>query len=184
MDQNTSSFNDDLITCIPHLRRYARGLTRNATMADDLVQDCLLRALAKQHLWQPGTSLKAWLFRILHNLWISELRRSRVVNIVYADDYRSDASIAPGQDNSLLVKELEKHLHQLSDLYREVLMLVCVEGCSYEETAAILDLPIGTVRSRLARARDQLHERMNTSNEGPVESRRQLRRQEKATRVA
>jgi RNA polymerase sigma-70 factor (ECF subfamily) len=107
-----------------------------------------------------------------------------VVNIVYADDYRADSSIAPGQEDTLLLKELERHLHRMSDLYREVLLLVCVEGCSYEETAAVLELPIGTVRSRLARARDQLHERMTTGKDGPAEARRQSRQREKTTKVA
>jgi RNA polymerase sigma-70 factor (ECF subfamily) len=124
---------------IPRLRRYARALTRASDRADDLVQDTLLRALTKLHLWQPGTDIRAWLFTIMHHQYVNTVRRQLV--------------------------ELDRALAQLSAEQREVLLLVGLEGMDYESVAQILNVPIGTVRSRLSRGRERLRELMGRDRE-------------------
>ena len=141
---------------IPRLRRYARALTRDVTRADDLVQSCLTRAVAKQHLWEPGTDLRAWLFTILHNQYVNDVRRS----VREADCIElSEAPQLTVQSNaiaSLELRDLETALGKLQPEQREVILLVGLEGMAYEEVAAVLEIPVGTVRSRLSRGRDQL----------------------------
>ena len=145
---------------IPRLRRYARALTRDVSRADDLVQSCLTRAVAKQHLWQPGTDLRAWLFTILHNQHVNDVRRSvREASSIEL----SEAPQLTVQSNaiaSLELRDLETALGKLQPEQREVILLVGLEGMSYEEVAAILEIPVGTVRSRLSRGRDQLRQLM------------------------
>lgn len=144
-----------LATQIPRLRRYARALTRNAQAADDLVQDCLERAWRKAHHWEPGTDLRAWLFTLMHNLHINTLRRKRPDTEPMAhNDYRDPRQQTP--DAALNLRDLEQGLAQLSEEQREVLLLVCLEEMSYEQVAAVIGVPIGTVMSRLHRARERL----------------------------
>jgi RNA polymerase sigma-70 factor (ECF subfamily) len=142
---------------IPRLRRYARALTRDVARADDLVQSCLTRALAKQHLWRPGSDLRAWLFTILHNQYVNEVRRS----------VREGVNVAVGemtpmltvQSNAIAVlqlRDLESAIAHLSQEQRQVILLVVLQGMAYEQVAAVLQVPVGTVRSRLSRARIQL----------------------------
>src|SRR5947199_5652468 len=141
---------------IPRLRRYARALTRDVVRADDLVQNCLVRAFAKQHLWQPGTDLRAWLFTILHNQHVNEVRRS----VREADSIGlSEAPQLAVQSNAIAaleLRDLETALGKLQPEQREVILLVGLEGLAYEEVATILEIPVGTVRSRRSRGRDQL----------------------------
>ena len=142
---------------IPRLRRYARALTRDAIRADDLVQSCLTRAVAKQHLWQPGTDLRAWLFTILHNTHVNEVRRSaREGTKVTVEDAAPMLTTQGNAMASLELRDLERALAKLAPEQRQVILLVGLEGMRYEEVAEILDIPIGTVRSRLSRGRDQL----------------------------
>jgi len=142
---------------IPRLRRYARALTRDVSRADDLVQSCLTRAVAKQHLWQPGTDLRAWLFTILHNQHVNDVRRSvREENNVSIDDIAPVASVQAKAMDVLALRDLEAALAKLSSEQRQVILLVGLEGMAYEEVAAVLGVPVGTVRSRLSRGRDQL----------------------------
>jgi RNA polymerase sigma-70 factor (ECF subfamily) len=142
---------------IPRLRRYARYLTRDVDGADDLVQEALMRAVARTDTWQPGTNLRAWLFVILRNVFISELRhRAREPRSdMVADDHPS-MSVKSGQDERMSLVDLQRAFDQLSAEHREILLLVAVEGMPYEEAAAILGVPVGTVRSRLSRARTAL----------------------------
>lgn len=142
---------------IPRLRRYARYLTRDVDRADDLVQEALTRAVAKMDSWQPGTNLRAWLFVILRNVFISELRhRAREPRSdMVADDHPSLA-VKSTQDERMSLVDLQRAFDQLSAEHREILLLVAIEGLPYEEAAAILGVPVGTVRSRLNRARAQL----------------------------
>lgn len=142
---------------IPRLRRYARALTRDATRADDLVQSCLLRALAKSHLWQPGTDLRAWLFTILHNQHVNDVRRAvrEGVNIP-VEDVAPVLTVPSTQQATLQLRDLDRAMARLPDEQRQVLLLVGLEGMRYEEVAAVLDIPVGTVRSRLSRGRDML----------------------------
>jgi len=145
---------------IPRLRRYARALTRETVHADDLVQSCLVRAIAKQELWQPGTDLRAWLITMLHNLHITDVRRS-----IRYRDYRETFSIPgaapecrvePDGFDVLELRDLEAAIGRLSDEHRQVILLIGLEEMPYEEAAAILGIPTGTLRSRLSRARAQL----------------------------
>ena len=145
---------------IPRLRRYARALTRDVSRADDLVQSCLTRAVAKQHLWQPGTDLRAWLFTILHNQHVNDVRRLvREGNTVELGD-APQLTVQSNAIPSLELRDLERAIHKLPEEQRSVILLVGLEGMAYEEAAAVLDIPVGTVRSRLSRGRDQLRRLM------------------------
>jgi len=142
---------------IPRLRRYARALCRDVTAADDLVQDCLARALAKLHLWQEGTDLRAWLFTILHNQHVNRIRRSvREGTMVELSESEPSLTQAPRQDRRLELRDLDCALGQLPEEQRAAILLVGLEGMRYEDAAEMLSLPIGTVRSRVSRGRDAL----------------------------
>jgi RNA polymerase sigma-70 factor, ECF subfamily len=154
---------------IPRLRRYARALTRDAARADDLVQSCLVRAIAKEHLWEPGTDLRAWLFTILHNQNVNDIRRSVREGVVVAvEDVASVLTVAPRADASLQLRDLERAIRLLPEEQRQVILLVGLEGMRYEEVAAVLDIPIGTVRSRLSRGREMLRRLMDMKEESEV----------------
>jgi RNA polymerase sigma-70 factor, ECF subfamily len=142
---------------IPRLRRYARALTRDVVSADDLVQDCLTRALGKLHLWQEGSDLRAWLFTILHNQYVNYIRRAvREGATVALNETEPMLSRAPQQGKRLELRDLERAIAQLPAEQRSVILLVGLEGMRYEEVAAVLDVPVGTIRSRLSRGREAL----------------------------
>lgn len=146
---------------IPRLRRYARALTRDVVRADDLVQETLLRAFRKEHLWEPGTDLRAWLFTIMHNQYVNEVRRAtRDAASLDVQDCSTFLIANSDPSASRQVQELEHALSQLPDGQRQVILLVGLEGMSYEDVAAILQIPIGTVRSRLSRGREVLRNLM------------------------
>lgn len=147
---------------IPRLRRYARALTRDAARADDLVQSCLARAIAKSHLWQPGTDLRAWLFTILHNQHVNDVRRAVREGInIPVDDVAPVLTVPSTQGDRLRLRDLDRALGRLPEEQRQVLLLVGLEGMRYEEVAAVLSVPVGTVRSRLSRGRDMLRQLMD-----------------------
>jgi RNA polymerase sigma-70 factor (ECF subfamily) len=152
---------------IPRLRRYARALARgDLGRADDLVQSCLTRAVAKQHLWQPGSDLRAWLFTILHNQNVNEVRRSAREGAKI--DIEEVAPILPVPSNampSLELRDLEIAMSKLPNEQRQAILLVGLEGMSYEEVASTLQIPVGTVRSRISRGRDQLRRLMGVEEE-------------------
>jgi RNA polymerase sigma-70 factor, ECF subfamily len=151
---------------IPRLRRYARALTRDAARADDLVQSCLVRAIAKEHLWEPGTDLRAWLFTILHNQNVNEIRRSVREGVTVAvEDVAPALTVAPRAASSLQLRDLERAIGLLPEEQRQVILLVGLEGMRYEEVAAVLDIPIGTVRSRLSRGREMLRRLMDIKDD-------------------
>jgi RNA polymerase sigma-70 factor, ECF subfamily len=146
---------------IPRLRRYARALTRNTLMADDLVQDCLVRALAKSHLWQEGSDLRAWLFTILHNQYVNQVRRAaHEGNSVPIDKTDFPLSCAADQEARLELRDLDRALAQLPDEQRTVVLLTGLEGMRYEAVAELIGVPVGTVRSRLSRGREALRQLM------------------------
>ena len=154
----------ELIAHIPGLRRYARALTGDAWAADDLVQDTLERACSKWRLWVVGSDLRAWLFTLMHNLFVNQLRRSSRQAGLAAPldiDELSEQLAAPdaGQEQML---DLQRCLLRLPQDQRAVLLLVSLEDMSYEETAHIVGAPVGTVMSRLSRARTRLRELMNS----------------------
>jgi RNA polymerase sigma-70 factor (ECF subfamily) len=141
---------------IPRLRRYARALTGERSAADDLVQDTLERAWNKLHLWRDGSDLRAWLFTIMHNVHVNQVR-SRIANAtVPLDEEAAEAPVRATQADMLEVRDIDSALQRLSVDQRQVLLLVALERMSYEETARTLGIPIGTVMSRLARGRERL----------------------------
>lgn len=164
---------DQLATQIPRLRRYARALTRNVQTADDLVQDCLERAWRKAHHWEPGTDLRAWLFTLMHNIHVNGLRRKRPETEPMEHSEYEDPR-APAPDAGLNLRDLEQGLARLSPEHREVLLLVCLEEMSYEQVAAVIGIPIGTVMSRLHRARE--HMRLYMAGERQPKARPNLMR--------
>jgi RNA polymerase sigma-70 factor, ECF subfamily len=142
---------------IPRLRRFARYMTRDAEYADDLVQECLARAIANISSWQPGTNLRAWLFVILKNVFRNDKRRAQH-ELAYRNGLESDITLfAPAQQHHhLLLSEVQQAFLSLSEDHREVLMLIAIEGFRYEEAATVLNISVGTVKSRLSRARSAL----------------------------
>jgi RNA polymerase sigma-70 factor (ECF subfamily) len=147
---------------IPRLRRYARALTRgDVVRADDIIQSCLTRAVAKQHLWQPGTDLRAWLFTILHNQFVNHVRRQAREGGTVPLDEAAMLPVKPNAMPALELRDLEIAINKLPDEQRQVILLVGLEGMAYEEAASILQVPVGTVRSRLSRGRDQLRRLMD-----------------------
>jgi RNA polymerase sigma-70 factor (ECF subfamily) len=139
---------------IPGLRRYAVALTRDRDRADNLVQDCLVRALTKQHLWQPETGLRAWLFTILHNSRVSGLRRlarEKSRNEIAAGSF---SQMPRHPDGRMELLDLDRGIGKSPE--RQALLLVCLEGISYEPAAGILGVPVGTLGSRIVRAREPL----------------------------
>lgn len=146
----------DFIQFIPRLRRYARALTGDRARADDLVQDTLERALVKYHLWQPGSNLRAWLFTIMHNVFINQLRAQPAGMTDGLDDESALMAVRPTQSDWLEVRDLQAALQQLPAEQRAVLLLVGLEQMTYEETSSVLGIPMGTVMSRLSRARGRL----------------------------
>lgn len=151
---------------IPKLRRYARALTRDPVRADDLVQDCLLRALEKSHLWQADTDLRAWLFTIMHNQHVNVVRRGIRQGIsVPVEDVAPLLPVPATQATALSLRDLDRAMQKLPDEQRQVLLLVGLEGMHYEEVASILHIPVGTVRSRLSRGREALRHLMSVQPE-------------------
>lgn len=140
---------------LPRLRRFAHALTRDRELADDLVQDCIERALARRVTKRAGTSTRAWLYTILRNLHIDHIRRNRNrgIDIELSDDMFGEHETALDR---VYVNEVLAALNTLTFDHREVLILAAVEGLSYTEIAAVVDVPLGTVMSRLSRARDAL----------------------------
>lgn len=158
-----SGFGEALIAFLPNMRRYAIALCRSADRADDLVQLACERAIASAGSFEPGTRFDAWLFRILHNLWIDQLRRQKTAGP--SDDIDDQAERLGTDPRAALEARMMldaawEQIEALPAEQREVLMLVCVEEFSYKEAAEMLGIPIGTVMSRLARARTGLAARL------------------------
>ncbi|MGQ9686563.1 MAG: sigma-70 family RNA polymerase sigma factor [Thiobacillaceae bacterium] len=146
-----------LIQHIPRLRRYARALTGDASRADDLVQDTLERALAKLDLWRPGTDLRAWLFTLMHNLFVNQVRAAS--NRPTQDpEGLTEIPVDGGQMDALAVRDIRNALQSLPAEQREVILLVGLEQFGYADTARILGIPLGTVMSRLSRGRERLRQ--------------------------
>jgi RNA polymerase sigma-70 factor, ECF subfamily len=155
----TISFSERLVGFLPNMRRFSISLTGSADSADDLVQSACERALAHQQSFDPLTRFDAWIFRIIRNLWIDQVRRQKTAGPrAEISDYQ-DVLGTGGEGEAVARMELAEVISALATLsndQREVLVLVCVEDFSYRDAAALLDLPVGTVMSRLARARRNL----------------------------
>lgn len=144
---------------IPALQRYALSLARNAVVADDLVQECAVRALTKADLYKPGTNLRAWLFTIMHNLHASDMRkRPRPGQFVEAETAPGAVSERPRQDQRLVVRTLAEVFQELPPSQRLTLKMATIEGRPYEDIARELRVSVGTVKSRVARGREALRE--------------------------
>jgi RNA polymerase sigma factor (sigma-70 family) len=159
-------FSADLLGALPRLRRYAIALVGDRTLADDLIQDCVERALKNRGALKDSHRLFGWLRTILHNLYMDALRERRSQGMPVDLDDMADslmASVAP--NDRTLAMDFTRAMDQLTPDHRQILLLVGLEGLSYRDVAVELDIPIGTVMSRLARARDQL--RMKLEPDGP-----------------
>jgi len=149
-----------LVEQLPALRRYARALAGDAWAADDLVQDTLERACAKWHFWAAGTDLRAWLFTLMHNLYLNQRRSARLRPLaVNIDDVEGELPAPANAGDDPL--DLARCLQRLPAEQRAILLLVTIEDMSYEEAANVLAIPVGTVMSRLSRARSRLRELMD-----------------------
>ncbi|HEU0070206.1 MAG TPA: sigma-70 family RNA polymerase sigma factor [Alphaproteobacteria bacterium] len=147
-----------LVGQIPYIRRYARALTRNAADADDLVQTCLMRAIVNMDRFEQGTNLRAWLLTIMHNVFIDGVRKVKRARDAdeSAESMMSGLYTRPNQVESLQLGDLQNAMEQLPEEQRTTLILVALEDMSYEEAAQVTGVPVGTVRSRLSRARHSL----------------------------
>jgi len=156
---------DAILAELPRLRRYARAMVGERAAADDLVQDTLERAWSRLAQWRAGSDLRAWLFSIMHNLWVDQLRRPSLNTSPIEDEY-VDAPTRATQTDRIEVKDLEFALARLPEEQRAVVLLVALEEMSYAEVALALGIPIGTVMSRLYRGRERL--RMILDGQQPV----------------
>jgi RNA polymerase sigma-70 factor (ECF subfamily) len=148
-----------LVREVPHLRRYAHALLGSAAAADDLVQDTLERALRKWKLWRPDGALRSWLFRLMYRQMLNSKRSPRPdAHAVSLSDMTVPPSVSDSQISSAQLDETVRAVARLPAAQREALLLVAVEGMGYEEAAWVLGIPIGTLRSRIARGRDALRE--------------------------
>jgi RNA polymerase sigma-70 factor (ECF subfamily) len=147
-----------LVELIPRLRRYARALVGDRATADDLVQDTLERAWAKLHLYRRGTDLRAWLFTVMHNVHVNRVRAARPTDPLEED--MPELAQRASQGDALLVRDLDRAISRLPAEQRAVLLLVTLEEMSYETVARSLEIPIGTVMSRLSRAREKVRAMM------------------------
>jgi RNA polymerase sigma-70 factor (ECF subfamily) len=148
---------EQVLPYIPNLRRYARALVGDRDLADDLVQDTLERAMRKFHLWRPG-NLRAWLFSIMHNVFVNQLKARRISPTEEFDESLAGAGDAAGAAG---LRDLERGLAGLPAEQREVLLMVGLEDMSYAEASRALGVPLGTVMSRLSRAREKLRRHLD-----------------------
>lgn len=153
---------------IPRLRRYARALTGTREAADDLVQDTLERAWSKFGMWRPGSDLRAWLFSIMHNVHINQLKSRRADREQSLDDDAPEIPVQAIHNHVLEVRDLASAMSELPHEQREILLLVGLEQLSYEEVAKALNVPLGTVMSRLSRGREKLRRLMHGIPEAPA----------------
>lgn len=161
-DSGRSALRSGIEALLPRLRRFARGLAGNATDADDLVQAACVKALVSADGWTIGTRLDSWLYRIVHTTWLDELRRRRHRESAGLDEAEEQAGddVVAHVEARLRLEEVERLMADLPVEQRAVMLLICVEGLGYREAAAVLGVPVGTVMSRLARARAALLTRL------------------------
>jgi len=162
---STDNKRELLIAEIPRLRRYAIALLRDRAAADDLVQDVVLRGLDRLHLWRDGTNMRTWLFTIMHNLHANDMRRlSRTVDNQPLEGAALSRGTPPEQEAAVELSQLADAIAGLPVPQRQVLLLVGLEGFSYAEAAETLDVPVGTVMSRLSRTREELRRTLDGDN--------------------
>ncbi|HWH17389.1 MAG TPA: sigma-70 family RNA polymerase sigma factor [Allosphingosinicella sp.] len=163
-DCRLQAFERELLTLLPRLRRFARSLARDAADADDLCQAALERALKAREQWQPGTRLDAWMYRIIRNSWIDEIRaRTRRGQTFLAEEAGSCVGAESDADTWMELHDVDRAMAEIPAEQREVIALVLVEGLAYREAAEILEIPIGTLTSRLTRGRQALARRLEAA---------------------
>ncbi len=153
----------EIVALLPRLRRFARSLTGNAADADDVVQIALERSLRNLEQYQPGTRLDSWMFRVVKNAWIDEIRSRRRRDRIFAPSEEGDAigdASAQTLEARRRLTEVEAAMQELPEEQRLVIALICVEGLSYAEASQVLDVPVGTLSSRLTRGRETLLARL------------------------
>lgn len=158
---------EQIAALIPRLRRYARALLGDPGAADDLVQDTLERAWRKAALWRPGTDLRAWLFAIMHNLFVNQVRARTKDREISLEEAGLERTASADASSGTQLLDLASALARLPPEQREVLLLVGLEELTYREVAHVLGVPIGTVMSRLARGRERLRRLMNGEDGAP-----------------
>jgi RNA polymerase sigma-70 factor (ECF subfamily) len=149
-------FQQGLLDALPYLRRYSYQLVRNTALAEDMVQETAVRALTYRHRFTPGTNLRGWLTIILRNRYFNETRRSGYARPAQLDEHPTETAVSGGQEESLELNDLKRHFHYLPREQKEALSLVGVSGYSYEDAASIAGCPVGTIKSRVCRARTRL----------------------------
>ncbi|WP_166040669.1 sigma-70 family RNA polymerase sigma factor [Sphingosinicella sp. YJ22] len=156
--EGLKAFEAELAGLLPRLRRFGRALARDAADADDLVQTALERALKARAQWAPGTRLDSWMMRIMRNCWIDETRSRtrRARTLAPEEDGLAVGDPAPGPEQAAAMRDVDRAMAALPEQQREVIALVLVEGLAYREAADILDIPMGTLTSRLTRGRQAL----------------------------
>lgn len=161
-------FGDRLVAVLPRLRRFARGLARSASEADDLVQAACERALAREHQFQEGTRFDSWMFRIVQTIWIDQLRAREVrkEDGEIAEERMGSSESVRRAEARLALAEVRRAVDRLPPDQRATLMLVTVEGLSYKEAAEVAGVPMGTIMSRLARARIALQQQLDAGAGG------------------
>src|SRR5260370_22544925 len=159
-----AALHSDIECVLPNLRRFARSLTHDAVDADDLVQECLARALGKLQLWKVGTDLRAWLFSILHNEYVSQIRpAARQGTIVDWSQYQPSLTCAPGQIDPLEIRDLVRALTSLPEEQRTAVLMIGLAKGDYYEVASACKVPVGTIRSRRSRGRKTLRALMSVA---------------------
>jgi RNA polymerase sigma-70 factor (ECF subfamily) len=152
---------DGIIEHVPHLRRYARALTGDIALAEDLVQDTIERGWKRMALWRPGSNLRAWLFTIMHNLYVNQLKAGQRRSTLGTEHRALDVPVSSPQDHQLELIDVNRALQRLPYEQREVVLLIGLEQMSYVEAAKVLGVPVGTVMSRLSRGREELRSMIN-----------------------
>jgi RNA polymerase sigma-70 factor (ECF subfamily) len=171
MNQAGSCFGSELTALVPRLRRFGRLLTTHPQDADDLVQLALERAWVRQAQWDEGTRLDSWIFRIMQNAWIDELRaRQRRARVLGSEDEAAMPEDCSPNDSAVDALAVRQAVARLSADHRAAVALVLVEGLSYKEAAQVLDIPMGTLTSRLARAREHLQALLTPKEIGPCKT--------------
>lgn len=161
---NVTFTDEELNDVLPALNRFAMSLTRNQEAAEDLVQDSIERALLKSHYYQPGTNFRSWIFTLCRRLFLNQIRKQKTqgVSVELDDSPQSKISAPPAQESACEYREVMAHFDQLPTRDRDVISLIAIEGMKYTEAASQLNTPVGTIRSRLSRARNRLKEMTKT----------------------
>jgi RNA polymerase sigma-70 factor (ECF subfamily) len=175
---------DDMVALMPQMHNFARSLCRDAVRAADLVQEALLRALSNVERFQPGTNLKAWLFTILRNEHYSQMRRQKFEAVGMDTTTLPEPSVLPDHDGEIELRELNSALSTLPTGQRTALLLVSASGLSYEEAATICGCAVGTIKSRVARAREMLEQLLDNSAAPPRRAKAARTRQSRAARAS